>query len=113
MKIKKGDTVIVIAGRDKGVEGKVISVDLARQRVHVEGVNMVKRHTKVNQTPRGAKTGGIMNQESSIHVSNVMIVDEETKKPSRVGYRKEAHTGADGTEKVRKVRLSKRSGKDI
>jgi large subunit ribosomal protein L24 len=113
MKIKKGDTVIVIAGRDKGVEGKVISVDTARQRVHVEGVNMVKRHTKVNQTPRGAKTGGIMNQESSIHVSNVMIIDEETKKPSRIGYRKEGHTGPSGNEKVRKVRLSKRSGKDI
>src|SRR4030095_16240667 len=54
--------------------------------------------------------GGTMTQESSIHVSNVMIIDEETKKPSRVGYRKEAHTGADGTEKVRKVRLSTRTG---
>jgi large subunit ribosomal protein L24 len=113
MKIKKGDTVIVTAGRDKGVEGRVISVDPKKQRVLVEGVNMVKRHTKVNQTPRGAKTGGIMNQESSIHISNVMIVDEETKKRARIGYRKEAHATEVGREKVRKVRVSKRSGKDI
>jgi large subunit ribosomal protein L24 len=113
VKIKKGDTVVIIAGRDKGVEGKVISVDVAKQRVLVEGVSMVKRHTKVNQTPRGAKTGGIMTQESSVHVSNVMIIDGETKKPSRVGYRKEAHVGDGGREKVRKVRVSKRSGKDI
>ena len=105
MKIKKGDTVIVIAGRDKGVEGKVISVDTARQRVHVEGVNMVKRHTKVNQTPRGAKTGGIMTQESSIHVSNVMIIDPKDGRPTRIGYR----INEDGT----KVRISRRTGAEL
>jgi large subunit ribosomal protein L24 len=113
MKIKKGDTVVVIAGGDKGAEGKVISVDPKKQRVLVEGVNMVKRHTKVTQTTRGAKTGGIMTQESSIHISNVMIVDDETKKPARIGYRKEAHAIEGSREKVRKIRTSKRSGKDI
>jgi large subunit ribosomal protein L24 len=104
MKIKKGDDVIVIAGKDKGATGKVISADPKRERVVVEGVNLVKRHTKeTNQGPRGAKEGGIVTKEGAIHVSKVALVEDG--KPARVGYRFED----DGT----KVRVSRRSGKDI
>jgi large subunit ribosomal protein L24 len=104
MKIKKGDEVIVIAGRDKGVTGTVIVADPKRERVIVQGVNMVKRHTKeTNQGPRGAKTGGIVTKEAPIHVSNVAIVEDG--KPTRVGYR----IKEDGT----KVRISRRTGKEI
>ena len=104
MKIKKGDDVIVIAGKDKGATGKVIAADPKRERVVVEGVNMVKRHTKeTNQGPRGAKEGGIVTKEGAIHVSKVALVEDG--KPIRVGYRIED----DGT----KVRISRRSGKDI
>jgi large subunit ribosomal protein L24 len=104
MKIKKGDDVIVIAGKDKGATGKVIAADPKRERVVVEGVNMVKRHTKeTNQGPRGAKEGGIVTKEGAIHVSKVALVEDG--KPTRVGYRIED----DGT----KVRISRRSGKDI
>jgi len=115
MKIKKGDTVVVMTGRpeDKGRSGKVIAVYPDTQRVLVEGCNMVKKHTKVGQTPRGAKTGGIITQEAPIHVSNVMLLDDETGKPTRVGYRKEEHSRPSGATKARKVRVSKRSGKDI
>jgi large subunit ribosomal protein L24 len=104
MKIKKGDDVIVIAGKDKGATGKVIAADPKRERVVVEGVNMVKRHTKeTNQGPRGAKEGGIVTKEGAIHVSKVALAEDG--KPIRVGYRIED----DGT----KVRVSRRSGKDI
>jgi large subunit ribosomal protein L24 len=104
MKIKKGDDVIVIAGKDKGATGKVISADPKRERVVVEGVNMVKKHTReTNQGPRGAKEGGIVTKEGSIHVSNVALVEDG--KPTRVGYRFKD----DGT----KVRVSRRTGKDI
>jgi large subunit ribosomal protein L24 len=104
MKIKKGDDVIVIAGKDKGATGKVIAADPKRERVVVEGVNMVKRHTKeTNQGPRGAKEGGIVTKEGAIHVSKVALVEDG--KPTRIGYRIED----DGT----KVRISRRSGKDI
>jgi large subunit ribosomal protein L24 len=104
MKIKKGDDVIVIAGKDKGATGKVIAADPKRERVVVEGVNLVKRHTKeTNQGPRGAKEGGIVTKEGPIHVSNVALVEDG--KPTRVGYRFDD----DGT----KVRISRRTGKDI
>jgi large subunit ribosomal protein L24 len=104
MKIKKGDEVIVIAGRDKGMTGKVITADPKRERVVVEGVNLVKRHKKeTNQGPRGAKDGGIVTKEGPIHVSNVALV--ENGKPIRVGYRFDD----DGT----KIRVSRRTGKDI
>jgi large subunit ribosomal protein L24 len=104
MKIKKGDDVIVIAGKDKGATGKVIAADPKRERVVVEGVNMVKRHTKeTNQGPRGAKEGGIVTKEGAIHVSKVALAEDG--KPIRAGYRIED----DGT----KVRISRRSGKDI
>jgi large subunit ribosomal protein L24 len=106
MKIKKGDTVVVVAGADRGTEGKVISVDLVRDRVTVEGVNKVHKHTKVNhQGPRGAKQGGIVTTEKSVHVSNVMLVDPDDKKRTRAGYRIEDGGG--------KVRISRRTGKEF
>jgi len=118
IKIKKGDLVEVITGRsqknggDRGKQGKVISVDVERQRVLVEGVRQVKRHTKVGSTGRGAKTGGIITQEAALHISNVMLVDPETKKRTRVGLREETVT-RDGVERATRVRFAKRSGKDI
>jgi large subunit ribosomal protein L24 len=104
MKVKKGDTVVVIAGKDKGARGKVITALPRENRVIVEGVNRVKKHTRISTNARGAKTGGIVTQEASIHVSNVMVVDSDGK-PTRVGYRKD--------EDGRSVRVSRRSGKDI
>lgn len=104
MKIKKGDTVQIISGKDKGAKGKVIQSFPQRERVLVEGVNRMKKHTKVSRTERGAQSGGIVTQEAPIHVSNVMVVDSEGT-PTRVGYR----IGEDG----KKVRISRRNGKDI
>ena len=86
MKIKKGDTVVVIAGKDKGAKGKVIAAYPRQDKVLVEGVNRVKKHERIRTTQRGAKTGGIVTQEAPIHVSNVQIVDSDGK-PTRVGYR--------------------------
>jgi large subunit ribosomal protein L24 len=106
MKIKKGDHVVVVAGKDKGASGTVIAVYPDRQRVLVQGVNMIKKNKKVtNQGFRGAKEGGITHQEAPIHVSNVQLVDPETKRPARVGYR----TNEDG----KKVRILRPSGKEI
>jgi large subunit ribosomal protein L24 len=104
MKVKKGDTVVVIAGKDKGARGKVIMAYPAENRVLVEGVNRIKKHTRITQTQRGAQSGGIVTQEASIHVSNVMVVDSDGK-PARVGYR----TNDEG----KRVRISRRNGKDI
>jgi large subunit ribosomal protein L24 len=105
LKIKKGDRVIVIAGKDRGREGTVISVRPDRQRVLVQGVNLIRKNTKVNyQGQRGAKEGGIVTQEALIHVSNVALIDPDTKKPARAGYR------SDGD---KKVRVSRASGKDV
>ena len=104
MKIKKGDTVVVIAGKDKGAKGKVIAALPTQDRVIVEGVNRIKKHTRISTNARGAKTGGIVTQEAAIHVSNVMVVDSDGK-PTRIGYRKD--------EDGRSVRVSRRSGKDI
>lgn len=87
--VKKGDTVLVIAGKDKGVRGTVLSVDVEKNRVLVEGVNRVKRHTKVSQGTRGATVGGILTVEAPIHISNVKLTKEEksskkTKKAAEV-----------------------------
>jgi len=112
LKIKKGDLVEVVTGRDRGKQGKVISVDTERSRVLVEGVRQVKRHTKVGSTGRGARTGGIVTQEAALHVSNVMLVDPETKKRTRVGFRTET-VERDGRERTVRVRVAKRSGKDV
>jgi large subunit ribosomal protein L24 len=104
MKVKKGDTVQVISGPDRGAKGKVIAAYPKQQRVLVEGVNRIKKHTRVTTTQRGAQSGGIVTQEAPIHVSNVMVVDSDGK-PTRVGYRKD--------EEGRGVRVGRRSGKDI
>ena len=114
--IKKGDTVKVIAGRDKGVEGKVISVLREEQRLIVEGVNRVKKHTKVmNQGGRAGNTGGIVTAEAPIHVSNVMLL--EGGEVTRVGYRRDEVTKRrpDGStySAQRSVRISRKTGKDI
>jgi large subunit ribosomal protein L24 len=114
MKIKKGDRVIVVSGKDKGVSGKVIEAYPETQRVLVEGVNRIKKHTKVGQSTRGAKTGGIVTQEASVHVSNVMLLVEVDGKKvgSRVGYRLEK-VERDGRERTVRVRYAKRTGEDI
>ena len=109
MKIKKGDTVVVLAGRDRGREGKVIVAYPDQQRVLVHGVNIIRKNKKVNfQGARGAKEGGIVTQEAPIHVSNVALVDPDTKKPARAGYRIEETDGSRA-----KVRISRASGKDV
>jgi large subunit ribosomal protein L24 len=104
MKVKKGDTVVVIAGKDKGAKGKVIQAYPTRDRVLVEGVNRIKKHTRVSQTQRGAQSGGIVTQEAPIHVSNVMVVDSDGK-PARLGKKT--------TEDGKRVRVSRRNGKEI
>ncbi|MEV0892197.1 MULTISPECIES: 50S ribosomal protein L24 [Promicromonospora] len=111
-KIKKGDQVIVISGRDKGKTGRVLEVLKDSDRLVVEGVQRVTKHTKVGQSQRGTRTGGIETVEAPIHVSNVMIVDPETKKGTRVGYRLE-QVERDGRTKTVRIRVAKRSGKDI
>jgi large subunit ribosomal protein L24 len=105
MKVHKGDTVLVIAGKDKGAKGKVIQAYPTRNKVLVEGVNRIKKHTAISTNQRGAQSGGIVTQEAAIHVSNVMVVDSDGK-PTRVGYRVDEETG-------KRVRISKRNGKDI
>jgi large subunit ribosomal protein L24 len=104
VKVKKGDTVVVVAGKDKGARGKVIAAYPRLDRVLVEGVNRVKKHTRVRTTQRGSKTGGIVTQEASIHVSNVMVVDPDGA-PTRVGYRVD--------ENGHKVRVARTTGKDL
>ena len=120
LSIKKGDTVKVIAGRDKGAEGKVIGVLREQERVIVEGVNRVKRHTKVvQQGGRGGTTGGIVTQEAPIHVSNVMLLAEVDgdKVPTRIGFRRDDvdKTRPDGStySAQRSVRVATRTGKEI
>jgi large subunit ribosomal protein L24 len=114
--IKKGDTVKVIAGKDKGAEGKVIRVLREDDRVVVEGVNLVKKHTKVqDQGGRAGTTGGIVTTEAPIHVSNVMLLEDgET---VRVGFRRDTVTKRrrDGSTYTaeRSVRISRKTGKEI
>ena len=109
MKIKKGDRVIVIAGRDNGREGTVIAAFPDKQRVLVQGVNMIKKNKKVDYQSqaglRDSKQGGIIHQEALIHISNVQLIDPDTKKPARAGYRRD--------EDSKKIRISRTSGKDI
>ncbi len=129
LKIKKGDVVRVIAGKDKGAEGKVISVLSEQDRVIVEGVNRIKRHTKVvNQGGRAGTTGGIITQEAAVHVSNVMLLvdapkDSDAKSvkggkvTTRIGYRRDevAKRRADGSTypAERSVRVARKSGEEI
>ena len=125
MNIKKGDVVRVIAGKDKGAEGKVISVLSDQDRVIVEGVNRIKRHTKVvNQGGRAGTTGGIVTQEAAIHVSNVMLLVDAPKGESgkgkvttRVGFRRDevSKRRPDGSTYTaqRSVRVARKSGEEI
>jgi large subunit ribosomal protein L24 len=112
MKIQKGDTVQVLTGKDKAKQGKVIAVFPETQRVLVEGVNRVTRHTKAGQTARGSRTGGLVVQEAAIHVSNVAIVDPSEKKPTRVKTRVET-VERNGRDKAVRTRVAVRSGKDL
>ncbi len=105
MKVHKGDTVLVIAGKDKGAKGKVLQAYPSRNRVLVEGVNRIKKHTAQSANERGASSGGIVTQEAPIHVSNVMVVDSDGK-PTRVGIRRDEETG-------KNVRIAKSNGKDL
>ena len=99
--IKKGDTVYVNAGNDKGKTGKVLPVDPAKDRAVVEGVNMVSKHTKPNSKQ---PQGGIIKKEAGIHISNLNLIDPQSGKPTRVGYRIEGD---------KKVRIAKKSGEEI
>ena len=105
-KIKKGDRVVVTAGADRGLEGTVILVYPDSGKVLVQGVNMIKKNTKVtHQGFRGAKEGGIVHQEAPVHVSNVQLVDPETKRPVRAAFRFD--------ENGNKIRTAGPGGKDI
>ncbi len=101
MKLKKGDDVIVISGREKGKKGKIVRVIPEKRRVIIDGVNKVKRHSKASKT--GA--AGIIEKEASLHASNVMLLDPKTGKGTRVGYK----TLEDG----KKVRVARKSGEVI
>ena len=104
MKVKKGDSVVVLSGKDKGAKGRVIAAYPKTQKVLVEGIGRVKKHTRISTSQRGAQQGGIVTQEAAIHVSNVMVIDSEDK-PTRVGFRKD--------EEGRSIRVSRRTGKDL
>ena len=107
LKIRRDDTVRIIAGKDRGRTGRVLRVEPARQKVYVEGANIIKRHTKprtLRDTQRAQEIGGIVEMEGAIHISNVMLIDPDSGEPTRVGVKRE-----DG----RRVRIAKKSGKEI
>jgi large subunit ribosomal protein L24 len=105
-KIRKGDHVLVTAGADRGLEGTVILVYPDKDKILVQGVNMIKKNTKVtHQGFRGAKEGGIVHQEAPVHVSNVQLIDPETKKPVRAAFRFD--------DNGKKIRTAGPGGKDI
>src|SRR5215217_1129589 len=108
MRIRKDDHVVVNGGKDRGKTGRVLRTDPKRRRVYVEGLNMVKRHQRprsLKDTQRGGEAGGIIEKEGPIDVSNVMLLDPETNKPTRVGIQ----VGDDG----KRVRFAKKTGKVI
>ena len=107
LRIRRDDTVRVIAGKDRGRTGRVKSVDRQNQRVYVEGVNIVKRHIKprtLRDTQRAQEIGGIVEREGPIHISNVMLLDPDSNQPTRVQVKRDGG---------RRVRVAKRSGKEI
>ena len=107
LKIRRDDTVRVIAGKDRGRTGRVKSVDPKNNRVYVEGVNIVKRHIKprtLRDTQRAQELGGIVETEGSIHISNVMLIDPDSGEPTRVGIKREGG---------KRTRVAKKSGKEI
>ena len=108
LKVRKGDRVKVIAGKSSGHVGNVLRTDPVKQKVWVEGANVQKRHEKprtLRDVQRGGQTGGIIEAEGPIHISNVMLVDPSSNQPTRVGLRRD--------DEGRRVRVAKRSGKDI
>jgi large subunit ribosomal protein L24 len=117
-RIKKGDLVQVISGGsqerggDRGKQGRVLAVLRETNRVIVEGVNIVTKHNKVRGGERSSKLGGIETQEAPIHISNVMLIDPSSKKPTRVGIKTQQVDLGDSTKSVR-VRVAKKSGKEI
>jgi large subunit ribosomal protein L24 len=102
LKIKKGDQVIVITGESKGQKGRVLEVNREKERVLVEGINLVSKHTKPNAK---APQGGILKKEAPVHISNLMVIDPASGKPTRVGRKL--------NEKNKLVRYSKKSGEEI
>ena len=100
-RIKTDDQVLVISGKDRGKKGKVLRVEPKKNRVYVEGLNIIKRHQRPTQTASGQQTGGVIEREGPIHVSNVMLIDPKDGKPTRVGIQIE-----DG----KRLRIAKRSG---
>ncbi len=100
--VKKEDTVFIISGKDKGKKGRVIETYPRENRILVEGINMVKKHSKPS---RENPQGGILNQEASLHVSNAMLIDPKSGNPTRVGYKV--------LENGEKIRISKKSGEEI
>ena len=104
MKVKKGDQVVVLSGKDRGAKGRVIAAFPKTKKVLVEGIGRVKKHTRISTSQRGAQQGGIVTQEAPIHVSNVMVIGPDDT-PTRVGYRKD--------EDGRSIRVSRRTGKDL
>ena len=107
LKIRRDDTVRIITGKDRGKTGRVLRVDPEKHKVFVEGANIVKRHMRprtLRDTQRAQELGGIIEKEGPIHVSNVMLIDPESGEPSRVGVKREGD---------RRVRVAKRSGKEI
>ena len=104
MKLKRDDNVIVISGKDKGRTGKVIRVEPSKDRVYIEGVNIIKRHTRPNPARPNAQVG-VIEREGPLHVSNVALVDPKDRKATRVGTRR--------TEDGKRMRVTKRSGTEI
>ena len=108
--VKKGDTVLVVSGKDRGVQGRVISASPDTNRVLVEGANRIKKHTKVTQSARGSQQGGIVTTEAPVHVSNVQVVCPTCGKATRIGHRR---SEADDNGKTHSVRVCKRCNGDI
>ncbi|MEI6447929.1 MAG: 50S ribosomal protein L24 [Actinomycetes bacterium] len=107
MKIRKGDTVQVVSGKDRGKKGEVLRVDTEKSKVFVEGLNMIKRHVRPEQVAgadRAETVGGVISQEGPIHVSNVMLLDPKDGKPTRIGVTREGG---------QRIRIAKRSGEKI
>ena len=103
-RIRTDDQVVVISGKDRGKRGKVLRVDPKKQKVFVEGLNIVKRHQRPTQGPGGQTAGGVIEREGPIHVSNVMVIDPKDDKPTRVGIEV-----VDG----KRLRVAKRSGQRL
>ena len=107
LKIRRDDTVEVISGKDKGKTGRVLRVEPKKNRVFVEGMNIQKRHTRprsIRDAQRAEQVGGVIEKEGPIHISNVMLVDPKTKKPTRVGIKREGG---------QRTRVAKKSGEEL